>query len=289
MRSRLGVHQAVVVAGVWAAIVVCTAVAPAARAHALPAACQGAFVNTDGHGAGDCELAFQGLPVGVRGGYTAGAADARAQIHVELFVVLVNGEERALVECGDPLSATARKYGTAECEQERNDAGMAVTLPEPLPADIVSLRCEAHSHAPAPVPGDGTFACWSSDEARDSIHLASAGAPTVATAVPINTFLPEVMVASRSGSLTFVNTDLNPHDFVAEVRGDDGVLRPDHVRPDGPWCVHYDGDCPLFWTDLLQSGTSAVVQGLGDAVSGATYHFYCSIHPYMKGELVVID
>lgn len=116
--------------------------------------------------------------------------------------------------------------------------------------------------------------------------------PTVVTAVPVNTYLPKVMVTSTAGGLEFLNLDLNRHDLVAEVETEDGEVRPDHVRPSSsaPWCASFEDEpCPLFWTDLLGTGESAVVEGLADAVPGTTYHFFCTIHPYMQGELVVID
>lgn len=117
--------------------------------------------------------------------------------------------------------------------------------------------------------------------------------PTVLTAVPINTYAPEVMVTSTDGGLDFHNLDLNQHDVVADLEDETGEVRLDHVRPheSAPWCEHYEEDdpCPLFWTDLISTGETVRVEGLEDAVPGTTYHFYCSIHPYMKGELVVID
>lgn len=117
--------------------------------------------------------------------------------------------------------------------------------------------------------------------------------PTVVTAVPINTYAPELVVTSSTGGLDFHNLDLNQHDVVAELEDETGALREDHVRPhdSAPWCEHYEEDdpCPLFWTDLISTGETVRVEGLEDAVPGTTYFFYCSIHPYMQGELVVLD
>ncbi|HET7482933.1 MAG TPA: hypothetical protein VFK89_08740, partial [Actinomycetota bacterium] len=54
------------------------------------------------------------------------------------------------------------------------------------------------------------------------------------------------------------------------------------------WCSAYPkGSCPLFWSPSIGTGESTEVQGLQVLKSGEQYPFYCSIHPGMKGTIVV--
>ena len=55
-----------------------------------------------------------------------------------------------------------------------------------------------------------------------------------------------------------------------------------------PWCSGFDrGKCPLFWSPTITTGESTEVQGLGGVKSGQQYAFFCSLHPGMKGTLIV--
>jgi plastocyanin len=76
-------------------------------------------------------------------------------------------------------------------------------------------------------------------------------------------YLTREVVASRSGTLTFVNEDIVQHDFNS---------------PTG-----------LFWTPLIGLNKTATVQGLQNLHAGVRYPFFCTIHPGMTGTLVVIN
>ena len=84
---------------------------------------------------------------------------------------------------------------------------------------------------------------------------------------------------------------------MADIRPQNGVVRPGHTRPaeSAPWCTDprngfEPGACPLFWSDLIEGGPDSrtPVLGLGDAVVGKKYNFFCSIHPRMVGTLEVL-
>jgi outer membrane protein assembly factor BamB/plastocyanin len=75
------------------------------------------------------------------------------------------------------------------------------------------------------------------------------------------------MVTRVGGPLSFLNLDLVQHDVVAERLGPDGR--------------------PLFRSALVDFGESAPVNGLDRVQAGQTYGFFCSLHPGMRGNLVV--
>lgn len=119
--------------------------------------------------------------------------------------------------------------------------------------------------------------------------LAGSGLTTVVTTIPIDTYLPDTMLVSRSLGLTLVNTDTARHDIVAR----------DDRRPNGsaPWCDEFEDpedpaaeNCPLFWSPLIPGGGSTTpIIGLQDTVEGRDYTFYCSIHPAMVGTIKVVE
>lgn len=81
------------------------------------------------------------------------------------------------------------------------------------------------------------------------------------------------------GALTFANADVFKHDVVSHAFGAD----------DQPWCVGREpGRCPLFWTPLVGTGGSVVVQGLDRLAATQTYTFYCTLHAPMEGTLVAL-
>ncbi len=82
-----------------------------------------------------------------------------------------------------------------------------------------------------------------------------------------STYATPVMVSPVGGPLSFVNNDLPQHDVVAVDRGPDGL--------------------PLFRSALIGLGEIAPVEGLDRVEHGRTYAFFCSIHPGMRGTLVV--
>jgi plastocyanin len=90
--------------------------------------------------------------------------------------------------------------------------------------------------------------------------LAGPGAASTTYATP-------VMVTQVGGPLSFANLDLPQHDVVA-----------DELAPDGT---------PLFSSRLSGIGEVVPVEGLDRVQSGRQYGFYCSIHPGMRGTLLV--
>lgn len=85
-------------------------------------------------------------------------------------------------------------------------------------------------------------------------------------------------LAPPDGGLTFHNLDLPRHNVVAHHE-----TGPD----DNPWCDSYaTGECPAFWSPLIGVGDTTDVRGL-DALDVGTYEFYCTLHPWMEGTLVV--
>ena len=76
-----------------------------------------------------------------------------------------------------------------------------------------------------------------------------------------------VMITAVGGPLSFVNLDIAQHDVVAEDQAPDGT--------------------PLFRSRLSGIGEIVPVEGLDRVESGRQYSFYCSIHPGMRGTLLV--
>jgi polyvinyl alcohol dehydrogenase (cytochrome) len=81
------------------------------------------------------------------------------------------------------------------------------------------------------------------------------------------TYATPVMVTQVGGPLSFMNFDLPQHDVVADDKGPDGR--------------------PLFQSKLSGLGEVAPVEGLDRVKSGQTYGFFCSLHPGMRGSLIV--
>ena len=46
-------------------------------------------------------------------------------------------------------------------------------------------------------------------------------------------------------------------------------------------------ECPVFWTKLIGLGQSTDVKGIDKVKPGTVYSFFCTIHPGMKGKLIV--
>lgn len=112
-----------------------------------------------------------------------------------------------------------------------------------------------------------------------------AGAAVVATAPGgfLAGFVPPVVVIEEGESITYANADIAPHDFVA-----DGHFLPKKAARKVKWCSGFDaGKCPLFWSPKIGSGESTQVEGLQRLRSGKQYNFLCTVHPNMKGTLVV--
>jgi len=267
-----------------------------------------------------CVMPFQGFPIGIAGVYdsepdaVARTGTKPAEIHLELMAKLRSGSPQPIgVECQDTTT------GVARCTTAYNPFGSPLSSPEPAPSEIVGVYCGAHSHAifSKDAPPAGRFACWSTDESRETLEqqgwfedagfnagsgggseppqpgqlsgLSGAGASGQITTVPFNTYAPSTVVVSRSLGLTYTNLDTARHDVVAR----------EAKRPDGsaPWCEGFEDPedpaaeaCPLFWSKLIPgSGTQTPVLGLKDTAVGESYSFYCSIHPYMTGTIEVVE
>ena len=96
-------------------------------------------------------------------------------------------------------------------------------------------------------------------------------------------FVPPVVVIAPGEEITYANADIAPHNFVAY----EAYMTRKQAKK-APWCSGYDkGKCPLFWSDTITLGQQTQVLGTENVESGETYAFYCSIHPGMKGTLVV--
>jgi plastocyanin len=82
-----------------------------------------------------------------------------------------------------------------------------------------------------------------------------------------STYATPVMVTKPGGPLNFMNFDLPQHDVVSDDKGPDGH--------------------PLFQSKLSGLGELAPIEGLDRLKSGQTYGFFCSLHPGMRGNLIV--
>jgi plastocyanin len=85
-------------------------------------------------------------------------------------------------------------------------------------------------------------------------------------AQPRDRFDADVVTIDPGEVLTFVNQDVDPHDVTA-----------DDVDAAGR---------PLFASATITTGQRAVVERV-PALSAGRYAFHCSVHPFMKGALVV--
>ena len=96
-------------------------------------------------------------------------------------------------------------------------------------------------------------------------------------------YLTTAVVVSKGGQLTYTNLDIERHNVVQDVNAD-GI----HGSSKRPWCKQFDrGRCPVFYSPLIGLGQSEPVSGLQYVKPGELYTFYCTLHPGMKGKLVV--
>ena len=150
-----------------------TAGTTTASAHTGGSNCQDTLTVPEvGTGAqGSCEFPFQGWPLGVAGVYKVHPDATRrgAEIHVELKArTAAGGPPR-------PLGIECSQYGAtdvARCKLEDNPFAAPITAVQPVPAEIVSIVCEGHSHASYSrlLPPSGIFACWSTDAGRQDLE-----------------------------------------------------------------------------------------------------------------------
>lgn len=93
-----------------------------------------------------------------------------------------------------------------------------------------------------------------------------------------------VMTVQSGGELSYANLDIVQHDVVHDVAAD-GIAS----KKKDKWCRSFDkGECPLFWSARAGLGDVVSVQGLENLKSGEIYTFFCTLHPGMKGRLVVL-
>jgi hypothetical protein len=128
-------------------------------------------------------------------------------------------------------------------------------------------------------------------------------------------YLTPLIIASKSGDLTFLNLDVAAHDVVHDV-ATDGFGGPRKQ----PWCEgqddedkkprtkkskkgkkqrskkgehdHHHGhgrECPVFWSALAGTGETSDVLGLENLKPGTSYSFLCTKHHNMKGTLIAIE
>ena len=96
-------------------------------------------------------------------------------------------------------------------------------------------------------------------------------------------YLPPIVVVAPGEGITYANADIAPHNFIAQ----DSFMTKKQAKK-GKWCSGYDkGRCPLFWSATISLGNTTEVLGLENLKSGESYAFYCSLHPGMKGTLIV--
>jgi glucose/arabinose dehydrogenase/plastocyanin len=81
-------------------------------------------------------------------------------------------------------------------------------------------------------------------------------------------FIPDQLLATVGDSLIYTNADFDDHNLVSERLGPDGQ--------------------PLFKTPIIGLGESAPVAGVENLDAG-TYPFYCAPHPWMIGNLEVVE
>jgi plastocyanin len=96
-------------------------------------------------------------------------------------------------------------------------------------------------------------------------------------------FLPPVVVVEPGETLTYSNFDIAGHNVVAS----DAYLSKRAARK-VKWCSGFPrGKCPLFWSPTVGTGDSTEVLGLQFVKAGTQYGFLCTLHPNMKGTLLV--
>jgi plastocyanin len=96
-------------------------------------------------------------------------------------------------------------------------------------------------------------------------------------------YVPPIVVIEPGEGVTYANADIAPHNFVAL----ESFMTKKQAKK-AKWCSGYDkGKCPLFWSQTISAGNTTDVLGLENLKSGESHAFYCSLHPGMKGTLIV--
>lgn len=108
--------------------------------------------------------------------------------------------------------------------------------------------------------GDGGGGGGGGEGPAGSAIVAAPGAASTTYATP-------VMVAQHGAAVSFANFDIAQHDVTAVEKGPNGK--------------------PLFQSPLIGLGQTTEVDGTDQLSAGRTYDFLCSIHPGMRGQLIV--
>lgn len=120
-------------------------------------------------------------------------------------------------------------------------------------------------------PGPTAMSSSEAEKLADELQAQAAPGDGVVVAGPLGfvfpgTYYTPAAAVAEGGSLTLHHVDLALHD----------VLSVDLDESDGP----------LFRSPLIGLGQSADVDGVSELAPGA-YDFYCSLHPWMVGTVVV--
>jgi polyvinyl alcohol dehydrogenase (cytochrome) len=113
------------------------------------------------------------------------------------------------------------------------------------------------------VVGGGGGGGGGGDEGEAPAGTAIVAGPGAAS----TTYATPAMVTQPGAALTFGNLDAAQHDVTAVEKDPKGK--------------------PLFGTPLIGLGQTAPVEGTDRLTAGRTYEFFCSIHPGMRGQLIV--
>lgn len=89
-------------------------------------------------------------------------------------------------------------------------------------------------------------------------------------------YTPPVTVVKAGDSVSFTNTDIAAHDIVSDEP---------HPYGTASWCSE-GSPCSLFKSDLAELGQTVEVQGV-PALRPGSYGFYCSLHQWMTGTLLI--
>ncbi|HWL66113.1 MAG TPA: hypothetical protein VNP73_09085 [Actinomycetota bacterium] len=127
----------------------------------------------------------------------------------------------------------------------------------------------------------------------------AAGTPVVMSqpASRETTYTTPVVVIQPGEDVTFVNTDLFPHDVRSVLMGPDNTSWCKPADPDEPQHRVRNprrfpiGKCPLLWTPPIGM-TNGVLEsklyGTDNVTSGTTVDFYCTVFPNMTGKVIVL-
>ncbi|HVL80254.1 MAG TPA: plastocyanin/azurin family copper-binding protein [Actinomycetota bacterium] len=85
-----------------------------------------------------------------------------------------------------------------------------------------------------------------------------------------------VTVVTPGAAFHYLNFDIFQHDVVSRESGPDTQ----------PWCKP-PAPCPLLHSELIGPGEQTEVQGTENLEPGKRYSIFCTLHPSMKGTIVV--